>query len=535
MTTSTSLWTQVKSSTRDQTMWFFSTTVLLALWHGILTSRIDSDELTTTIFFWLVALYIIWKMRNELTLASITWKNWLGAFILGFILYRGLLLFWYESFLVQFFPFFTFLGLVIFALSWKKYQQYIRPLLVFFIFSLSDFLIGFLNQLLEKKLNFQQITADFSAFLLHYLGFEVAQQDIIISLPKASVTVGYACTGGKLIAFLIPLSLVLFIAMPLNWRSRFKLILGIIGVGFFLGIARVALLAVVVSDQSTFDYWHGDEGNQIFSLIAFSAWIMMANFIYEGYESQLKSDSQEEEEDNSSENNDFEPVKNNTSSTKQLWFLPGVSIVVGVVTLGTFLLPQIGRREHSLPNFPSQLMLTNWEQQRSVPLTPDEEEAELFERFRSGQEYQYRQGNTEIGVQLRLIEGTLGHVPRYIKTYTSLEVFAERLTFEEGRIGSIEGIGNYQLFADETKAYLSACLTSQGESTVEGNNFVSKMNRNLLAGRALSGIVGQTSLRERRCLWVHLYTPREQASPEAAYDVLESVFKEGYSRWQSLL
>jgi cyanosortase A-associated protein len=95
-------------------------------------------------------------------------------------------------------------------------------------------------------------------------------------------------------------------------------------------------------------------------------------------------------------------------------------------------------------------------------------------------------------------------------------------------------IGRYQLFSDESQAYLSACLTSSGESTVTGNEFVGKMNRQILRENFFPGIVGQRSLRERRCLWVHLSTPLDQGSPKEGYQVLESVFEEGYSRWQGV-
>jgi cyanoexosortase A len=510
---------------------FFLTTVSLALWHGILTSRIDSDELTTTFFFWLVALFIIWKKRTRLVLDSTPWTNVLGIVLLGTVIYRGLVLFWHESFVVQFLPFFSFLGLVLMTTRWRRIHEYTRPLLVFFIFTLSDYLIGILNSLFRYQLNFSQITANVTAFFLHNLGFNVAQQGIIIFLPKGSVSVGYPCTGGNLIAFLVPLSLVLFVAMPLNWQSRLKLLLGLTGFGFFLGVIRVALLALVVSDQSTFKYWHEEEGNQIFSVAAFALWIVLANWVYESYESQLKQKPVELHEEELSEDTEGHP-RGQSSSAKGLqgWLLPGVSILVALITVLTLLFPQIGRRQLPNLNYPSQISLAGWNQANRVSLMGENENTELsFEYFRSGQKYQYYQGEKEVTVQLKLIEGTLGHVPGYVKTYTSL-----KKAFSEGRTQSQPGMGRYQLFSDESQAYLSACLTSNGESTVTGKNFVSKMNRNLLRENLLPKIVGQKSLRQRRCLWVHLSTPVDQDSPEEGYRVLESVFEKGYSQWQGL-
>jgi len=81
---------KIYSFVNDAKMWLFLTTVNLALWHGILTSRINSSELTTTIFFWLVALFIFWKKRKEIYLHPKPWRNFLGIFLLAIFIYRGL-------------------------------------------------------------------------------------------------------------------------------------------------------------------------------------------------------------------------------------------------------------------------------------------------------------------------------------------------------------------------------------------------------------------------------------------------------------
>ncbi|MFP3325509.1 archaeosortase/exosortase family protein, partial [Planococcus sp. SIMBA_160] len=89
------------------------------------------------------------------------------------------------------------------------------------------------------------------------IGFDVSQEGVFIYLPDGSVEVLYACTGGPLIGLLLQLTFVLFIIAPLNWKFASKILIGLLSLGFFLGVVRVALLAVVVSDDSAFDYWHG--------------------------------------------------------------------------------------------------------------------------------------------------------------------------------------------------------------------------------------------------------------------------------------
>ena len=533
MIVSSADWIKVKSYLNDAKMWLFLITVDLALWHGILTSRINDPQLTTTIFFWLVALFILWKKRNELTISSQPWRNFIGIFLLAVIMYRGLLLFWYENFVLQFIPFFSLLSLALIASGWGGLKQYIRPLLAFLVFSLVDGLSVKLFTSLPQSISFTQQTTNFSAFLLHYLGFEVVQEGVFIDLPTGSVEVLYACTGGPLISLLLQLTLVLFIVAPIPWNLASKIILGLFGLGFFLGVARVALLAVVVSDEEAFAYWHGDEGNQIFSLAAFTVWIIIAHFTYEHYEKEWQEPPAEEPkgEEDAPPASPVNPSEASASSYP--WFLSGLGIVVTFLTLSTFFFPQIGRRQVPPLSFPSQISLEGWNKESSAPLQEEKgQRSEYIQEFRSGQVYNYRQGDTEITVELMHLGGTFGNVNGFAGEYRDLgEVYRS-----QGEQYSREGLGTYQLFHDDTHAYLSACLTSQGESTSEIDEFVRKMNRNLLKvnSRLISGIVGNRSLRERNCLWVHLSTPLQGESPEKSYDVLESVFEEGYSKWQGL-
>jgi len=538
MTVSSSQWLKLKSSLSDAKMWLFFTTVNLALWQGILTNRINSSELTTTIFFWVVALFILWKKRQEIEINPKPWTNFVGIFLLAVVIYRGLLLFWYENFVLQFIPFLGLLSLALIASGWQGLKQYIRPLLAFLVFSLVDGISRKVFTSLPENFSFPQLTADVSTFLLHYIGFDVSQQGVFIDLPQGSVEVLYACTGGPLIGLLLQLTLVLFIVTPLNWRLSLKLVLGLIGLGFLLGVARVALLAVVVSDPNAFEYWHGNEGNQIFSLIAFGIWMIGAHFVYEYYESQLEQTNHEDNSDVTTEKTDDASASQQLNSfnaeASYPWFLSGVGITVTLVSLSTLFSPQIGRRQVPPLSFPSQITLNGWNRESSFPLSEDESQGnnnQYIQQFRSGQHYQYRQNDTEVTVELRHLGGTFGNVGGFVGRYSNLGD-----AYQKGEVRSIEGLGRYQLFTDETHAYLSTCITSQGTSTIGMSEFVYKMNRNLLNvnSRLLSGLIGTRSLRERNCLWVNLSTPLQQGSPEKSYRVLESVFKKGYSKWQGL-
>lgn len=535
---------QLKSSLRKSKFWLFFATTNLAIWHAVLTSRIDSGDLITTIIFWLAALYLLWQKRTEIVIDSKAGKNFIGMFLLGIVLYRGMFLFWHESFVLQFLPFFGFLGLALVASGWKYIKQYTRILLIFFIVVVFDwFTFSFLNSFL-KRIHFSEITAQFSAFFLHYIGFDVTQQGISIFLPTGSVKVLYFCTGGPLIGLLLSLTFVFFLVTPLTWKLRFNLLWGLFGIGFFLGVIRVALLAVVVSDKSAFEYWHGNEGNQIFSLIAFTTWGLLVHFISESYDKQQNLKLQENQNQPNHQET-FQPESPSIARSEQVkgshfWLFPGLGITVAAIALYTVLFPQVGRRQMPSINFPNQLTLSKWKTANSVPLLyketeeNDPENNSNFNQITSGKQYKYRQQGTEVTVELRLIEGTLGSVKNFVKNYTSLEEEVAEEAFQKGKTRSQPELGRYRLFTDKTHAYLSTCLSPQGESTVSQNNFIRKMNRNIVDEHLLSKILGQRSFRERRCLWVHLSTPLAEQSPEKSYRVLESVFQQGYSKWQGL-
>ncbi len=531
----------LKSSLIDTKMWLFFATATLALWHGILSNRLDNtNDLLITGLFWLVALFLLWKKRNKIAVSPQPIASIIGFLILGWILFRGISVFWFENSLVQLIPVIGFFGIALITSGWKGLRIYFPSFFTLFTFSVLGSLIEILFKSLPGGLNFTNLTAKISSFLLHYVGFDVTNQGVNIYLSQGSVEVLYFCTGGPLISLLFQLTLVLVLINPISWRLFFKLILGIIAIGFFLGIIRVSLLAVVVSDQAAFDFWHGSEGNQIFSLIAFSIWIIAIQFIYENNDDNNRTTLLSSWEENNSQNQSHESYPHpevasiNTLSltSPRSWLLPFTGITITGLTVATIMTPQIGRREIEPLQFPSQITLSDWNQQNNIPLVQNPETNFQQDRLRSGQQYHYQQQQDQVTVALRFSSPTVGRVEKYIKQ-TYKQGFEK--AYQQGSTKYLSNFGHYRLFTNQDKAYLSTCLTPTGESTVEFSNYVNKANRNVFDWQTLiPRLLGKQSLRERRCLWVHLSTPLNQDSPETSYRLLESVFQQGYSKWQSL-
>ena len=525
---------QLNSSLIATKTWLFFATANLALWHGVLSHRIGiNDSLLITALYWLVALFLLWKKRDQIKISPQPLASTIGILILGWALFRGMSVFWFENSFVQLLPVIGFVAIILIGSGWNSFRGYFPSFFTLFTFSVLGSLIELFFKSNPGGFDFAQLTAQASTFLLHYIGFDVVNEDVYIYLTQGSVEVLYFCTGGPLISLLFQLTLVLILVTPMRWKLIFKLFLSIVGMGFFLGVIRVALLAVVVSDQSAFDYWHGDEGNQIFSLTAFSIWIIAVHFVYENHDNNLRSPLLSREDNHKSSTSPQKASATTFSLTSPTsWFLSITSIIMMGVTMATLIIPEIARREIQPLQFPSKVTLSGWTEEKSIPLVKQPETKLRFERLRSGREYYYGQQEAKVTVALRFSSPTVGRLENYIKqTYPKpLET-----AYRQGNTRYIPKRGNYRLFQDDEKAYLSACLTPTGESTVDFQNYVNKANRQVFNWQTLiPRLLGEKSLRERRCLWVNLSTPLNPDSPETSYQLLESVFKTGYPKWQGL-
>jgi cyanoexosortase A len=111
----------------------------------------------------------------------------------------------------------------------------------------------------------QVVTAQFAAFVLHYVGFNAVQQQTTITINHGAVDVLFRCTGIPLLILLLQLALLFFVLFPLTRQQRVRVIVLAVLIAFLLSSLRVALMAVVVNDPIAFAYWHGGNGSQLFS------------------------------------------------------------------------------------------------------------------------------------------------------------------------------------------------------------------------------------------------------------------------------
>ena len=160
---------------------------LIAL-HLTLTSRTnDTDLFGTMLLFWGVVAFLIWERHESLTFESGIFASFFGASLIAFILLKISSISGYDFF-IRASPLLIGISLALLASGTKGLKQYWQELLILAYTAIPPGLIGvFVNVAL--------LTAKFSAFILHYLGFEVLRQGVFLILEKGSVEVYHGCSG----------------------------------------------------------------------------------------------------------------------------------------------------------------------------------------------------------------------------------------------------------------------------------------------------------------------------------------------------
>lgn len=228
-----------------------------------LTSRTDNIDLFGTMFmFWGVVAFLIWEKSETLNLESGVFASFLGTTIIALILAKSASISEYDLF-IRISPFLSGLSLALLASGVKGVKQYWQELLILAYTIIPPGLIGIF-------VDVALLTAKFSAFILHYVGFDVVRQGVFLKLPTGSVEVYHGCSGVNAILQLLGLALVFLLMFPTTRNQKIIVPIVAIIVAFAVNAARVALMAVLVafSQTESFKYWHEGNGSVVFSMIA---------------------------------------------------------------------------------------------------------------------------------------------------------------------------------------------------------------------------------------------------------------------------
>lgn len=239
----------------------------------------DIDLLTTNGLFWGAIFWLLWQKKDDLSYDGDPISSFVGLSILSLSISKALALFWFESSLLALFPLVTAIALCLIASGFKGLGQYIQELFfAWFLF----FPEGVIGHFIDRTIHITILNAKVAAYLLYYLGFNVASQgnQVLLSLPQSGefkAIVDYPCAGVPMILLMLKLALLLISCVPL--QTKYKILIPVFSIvlGFTLGAIRVCILILLIPNLSQFNYWHGSQGNQIFSTIAIT---IFAGFCY---------------------------------------------------------------------------------------------------------------------------------------------------------------------------------------------------------------------------------------------------------------
>lgn len=206
------------------------------------------------------------------------------------------------------------------------------------------------------------------------------------------------------------------------------------------------------------------------------------------------------------------------------------TIAVSSATIYSVIKPEAGNRTVNDFIFPNQVSLTAWNQIYSnsvsakLQITPQQKQDLIV----SAKHYQYIQDNLTMDANISYVVNTRGNVNQLIETYTNIS----QDILNQQQVKKHNDIGFYLLFYDRDldspskadRAYLSSCLNSQGTTTVTSQQFSESLNQVKITSSLLGNwLLGKESIRDRRCLWIHLSIPL-QSEVSTTYSILENTW-----------
>jgi cyanosortase A-associated protein len=142
----------------------------------------------------------------------------------------------------------------------------------------------------------------------------------------------------------------------------------------------------------------------------------------------------------------------------------------------------------------------------------------------------------EVTIDVRYLVRTSGNVPILTMDYGKIKLKED--DFQKD-IRSIPKLGYYTFFSTNERAYLSACINPRGITTVTSEHFDENLSAFAFKPEVLSAwLLGQTDIKDRRCLWTQISTPidpataQDQASLERTHENLKAVWLDWQQWWQ---
>ena len=259
------------------------TACLIAINITLLWKIEDEAQLAVSFLFFSGIASILSDKRHTLNLESSVFPSLLGTLIIAFVLLKSSQIIETQhtssllavevtttkhASVLRVLPFLSGLGCALIASGFKGLKQYQPELIILFFLGIPSVVLTLLVDL--NIIDISRFTAATSAFLLSYLGFDVALQGVYIYLPTGSVQVNAACAGIDIICYMLGLSVLAVLVFPTKQSHRIPAVAFGIILAFLVNSVRVGLMAILVArgNKEAFDYMHEGTGSLVFGMIA---------------------------------------------------------------------------------------------------------------------------------------------------------------------------------------------------------------------------------------------------------------------------
>ena len=237
------------------------------------------DILTTDLLFYSAICALLWRRKNTLIASGSAISSCLGLTLLTISIVKITTLYSFEATLIPLLPFIAAISLALISSGTRGLAQFKKE--IFFAWFLF-FPSGVIGHFIDGLIKITVLNAKFATYVLYYVGFNVANQgnEVILALPQIGqfrAVVDYPCAGVPMILLMLKLSLLLVCFFPLTKAKKFLIPAVSVAIGFTLGVIRVCILTLLIPQPAQFEYWHGSNGDQIFSTLAI---IIFAVFAY---------------------------------------------------------------------------------------------------------------------------------------------------------------------------------------------------------------------------------------------------------------
>ena len=219
----------------------------------------DTGHFGMSLLFLFAIGNLIWEKRHTFKFESGVLSSFIGMTLISWVLWESAN--FADGNVMRLLPFVSAFGVALLASGFKGLKQYWQELVILFFLGVPTVIASFLFDL-------SPITAKFSAFLLHYSGFDVVSQGVFINLPNGGVEVTEECSGLDTIIYTLSVSVLAMVMFPLRRSKLFFVPIVAIAIGFLVNAIRVVMLAIfAASDKAAFDNWHGGQASYLYGVI----------------------------------------------------------------------------------------------------------------------------------------------------------------------------------------------------------------------------------------------------------------------------